>query len=187
MGKRRKNRRAERQAASLRDTGPNASGHYEPNPWSARGHTIETAPRELRANPHSNFPKRTTTQRMFDRYLAHGHITEREHQAANALWEFHHQAGLQAKVTGGYDPVMVSSSPDMGDRLAKWLDAALELTRLFRAIPYRSQGVVRAVVIEDRSAADWAKERGIGARDSKAYGLMRLRSGLSALCEHLGY
>jgi hypothetical protein len=179
--------RAEKRTASLRNSGPDETGNFGINPYAARGHVVEVAPKELRSNPNSSqFPKRVVTQRMLDRYLAHGHITASEWQAGNALWMFHHEAGRNAKVTGGYDPVMVSSSPDIGGRLASYLDAALEFNRLMMAVPYRSQGVIRAVVIDDQSASDWARSRGYGSRDSERHGLARLRPGLQALARCLG-
>lgn len=192
MVKRRNQRRAanraEKRRARLRDSGPDPSGNYDVSPYAARGHVVEVAPKELRSNPNSTqYPRRIVTQRMLDRYLAHGHITPAEWRAGDAMWQLHCELGRNARVTSGYDPVMVSTSPSMDGRLAKYLDAALFMTRLKRAIPYRCIGVVEAVVIEDRSASEWAKERGKGDRDSKGYGLARLRAGLQALADSLGH
>lgn len=178
---------AAKRAERLRNIGPDASGNYGVNPYAARGHLVEVAPKELRDNPNSQqFPKRIVTQRTIDRYLAHGHISAQEWKAAETLLRFWHEAGLHAKVTSGYDPVMVQSSPNMDARLAKYLDGALGYTRLMRAVPYHRQGVVRAVVIEDMIASDWARRRGYRRHDAERRGLGALRAGLQALVVHLG-
>ena len=185
-----KKRRARKRAnaAWLREGGPDPSGNYGVNPYAARGHVVEVAPKELRASATSQqFPQRTVTQRVIDRYRAHGHIATEEWRAANALWEFHCDAERIAKTTSGYDPVMVQSSPSMDGRLAKYLDGALGFVRMMKAVPYHSQGVVRAVVIDDQLASDWARARGYGDRDSERLGMVRLRAGLQALAHSLGY
>lgn len=187
MARKRKYRHAIRERDRLRDSGPDPSGNYSPNPYAARGHVIEIAPKDLdEVLPrNSQFPKRIATQRAIDRYLAHGLIGSTEWAAAEALLRYWTDAGMHSNVSAGYDPVMVQSSPDMSGRIAKWLDAALGFTRLMNAVPYRCQGVVRAVVIEDRNASDWARLRGFRHHDSERHGLVRLRSGLSALATHL--
>ena len=183
MGKRRNQRRsAARASKRMRDPGPDPGGNFDVSPYAARGHVVEVAPKELRSNPNSDqFPKRIVTQRVIDRYRAHGHITEDEWKVANRLWAFWVEKEMQAKTTSGYDPVMVQSSPSIDGRLAKYLDAALGFNRMMRAVPYHLKGVVRAVVVEDWPASDWARKRGIGHRDAKAYGMECLRAGLQAL------
>jgi hypothetical protein len=182
--------RASRRAARkerLRDGGPDPSGNYDVNPYAARGHVVEVAPKELRSNPNSQqFPKRIATQRVIDRYRAHNHITDREWRAANELWEFHCEAGRIASMASSYDPVMVQASPGNDGRLASYLDAALRFTRLMRAVDYHCQGVVRTVVIEDLPASEWARGRGYRHHDAERHGLDRLRAGLQGLAAHLG-
>lgn len=188
MARKRRSRRA-KAIERLRDSGPDASGNFGVNPYAARGHVVETAPKELRSNADSSqFPKRIITQRVIDRYRAHGHITHAEWQAANALWEIWCASGLEAKVISGYEPVTTHGQANQDGKIAKRVDAVTALTVLMGdAIPYRCRGVVRAVVIEDRSASDWAKTRGKGDRDSERHGLARLRPGLQALAHVLGY
>lgn len=180
--------REEKARARLRDTGPDQSGNYSVNPYAARGHLVEVAPKDLGKElpPHSQFPKRIQAK-MFDAYKARHHITEKEHKAAVAIWDAWTDAGLEAKVTSGYDPVMVQSSQDMDGRISKKVDGLQRLDALMKEVPYRCRGVVRAVVIEDRCASEWARVRGKGTRDSKGHGMMRLRSGLSALASFLRY
>jgi hypothetical protein len=126
MSRKRKHRRANARAERLRDGGPDETGRYGVNPYAARGHVVEVAPKELRSSSTSDqFPKRVITQRMLDRYRAHGHITPEQWRAGNALWEFHVEKDRVARTTSGYDPVMVQSSPSIDGRLAKYLDAAL--------------------------------------------------------------
>lgn len=176
-----------RDSIAMADPGKNASGHFDVPPYVARGHLVDTAPRDLRASPDSQFPKRIATQRVIDRYRAHGHISEREWKAANFLWSLWCEAGSNARMASAYDPVMVSSSPDMGGTVAKRLDAAAQFVALMAKVPYRSAGCVRAVVIEDWSASQWARGRGYTRHDSEAHGLKRLRPGLSALADSFGY
>ena len=178
---------AAKRAERLRNTGPDASGNFGVNPWSARGHVVEVAPKELRDNPNSQqFPKRIATQRMIDRYFAHGHISQAEHRAADAMWQAWVDSGLEARVCAGYDPDVVQGGRASTDGMvAARVDGANAMTGILQALPYRCRGVVRAVVIEDRSAADWARQRGYGRRDSERRGIVRLRSGLQALSQHL--
>jgi hypothetical protein len=177
------------EAIGKRDRGRDADldkpvgGNFGPTAAAQRLHRVDVAPKSLdKLLPKdSQFPKRIVTQRMIDRYLAHRHISQDEWKAAEMLLQFWMDKEMQAKTTSGYDPVMVQSSPNMDGRLAKYLDAALGYTRLMKAVPYHCQGVVMAVVIEDRSASDWARRRGYGRRDSERLGMERLRQGLSAL------
>lgn len=190
MGKRRKSRSARiKERARLIDPGPDASGRYAPSPYALQhGHQVETAPKELRSTPDSSFPKRIITQRIVDRYRTHGHISEREWKAANAIWKFWCEAGLEARLSAGYDPDAVGGGAASTDgALAKRIDGALWMVNLWEVIPYRSRGVVRAVVIEDRSASDWARERGFRGRDSERHGLDRLSQGLRALADVWAY
>ena len=187
MARRRKHRKA-RADDRLRDSGPDASGNYGVNPYAARGHDVEVAPKELRSNAASEqFPKRITTQRAVDRYLARGYITRAEWQAANALWSLWCEAELEARVTSGYDPVMVQSSPNMDGRIAKRLDGAVRFLALMRAVPYRSRGIVHAVVIQDWTVTDWDHLARRQSGDSTNHAFARLRSGLSAIAVDLGY
>ncbi len=181
-------RLAAKRAERLRSIGPDASGNYGVNPYAARGHVVEVAPKELRDNPNSQqFPKRVVTQRMIDRYLAHGHITDSEWKAADAMWRAWCDAGLEARVCAGYDPDVVSGGGSTDGVVAARLDGADWMVRMMGVIPTRCRGVVRAVVIEDISAADWARKWGYGDRASKSHGLARLTQGLSALAQHLGH
>ena len=189
MGRRRKSRSIKAKGAErLRDPGPDEGGRYSPSPWALQhGHMVETAPRDLRATPDSSFPKRIATQRIIDRYRAHGHLEHREWQAANALWSLWCHAGLEAKVTSGYEPVTIGGTSNQDHKIAKRLDGAMAFLEAMRAVPYRSQGAVRAVVVQDWTASQWARGRGYTGRDSERLGLTRLRSGLQALAAHLGY
>jgi DNA-directed RNA polymerase specialized sigma24 family protein len=181
--------REEKARAKLRDVGPDPGGNYSVNPYAARGHIVEVAPKELRDNPNSTqFPKRIATQRMIDRYLAHGHISDAEWKAADAMWQAWLHAGLEARVCAGYDPDAVSGGRVSTDGIvAARIDGAAAMEHLLAQMPARCRGVVRAVVIEDISASDWARERGYGERASKSHGLARLSQGLSALAQHLGH
>lgn len=185
---RRRIRARDAKSERIVDPGRDASGNFGPSPFHVRKIDVQSAPKDIgKELPRdSQYPKRAT-ERALDWYRAHKHITDAEWKAGNALWEFHCEAGRVARTTAGYDPVVVQRSSDMDGRLAAFLDAALEFNRLMTAVPYRSQGVVRAVAIDGRSASEWAKERGKGDRDSKTHGLDRLRQGLSALAQHLGY
>jgi hypothetical protein len=172
----------------LQDPGPDEGGRFSPSPYALQhGHVVEVAPQELRITKDSSFPKRITTQRVIDRYRSQGHITLREWRAANYLWQLWCESGSNARLASAYDPVMVSSSPNLDGMIAKRVDAAAMFLDVIRCVPYRSTGCVRAVVIEDWSASQWARGRGYSRHDSEHHGLTRLRPGLSALADHLGY
>jgi len=186
MARRYRNRRSKH--GRIRDPGPDASGNYDVSPYAARGHLIEVAPKELRSNPNSQaFPKRITTQRVIDRYRAQGHITPAEWNVAHFLWSAWVRAGGEARLTAGYDPVVVSSSPNPGALLARKMDAAALVESMLRDIPYRSRGCVRAVVLEDMTATAWARSRSYKGHDSEHHGLTRLRAGLQALVAIFAY
>lgn len=190
MARRRKSRSAKAKAMRMVDTGPDEGGRWSPSPWLLQhGHVVETAPKDLGGElpKDSAFPKRIATQRMIDRYRTHGHIDLREWRAANHLWTLWHEAGLNARLASGYDPVMVQSSKSTDGLVAKKVDAATMFVSVMAGVPYRSAGVVRAVVIEDWSASQWANGRGFVGRDSERHGLARLRPGLQALARILGY
>ncbi len=177
----------QRDAKALEDPGADASGNYSPAPSSARGHTVERAHREARKSQGSQFPKRITTQRVIDRYRAQGHITPAEWRAASFLWDAWVRAGAGARLASGYDPVVVSSSSSPGALLARQMDAAALVVSMLADVPYRSRGCVRAVVIEDLTAAEWARGRGFRHHDSEHHGLARLRAGLQALVAIFSY
>jgi hypothetical protein len=179
-----------RDGKRLADPGRDAGGNFSPSPMATRGHKVETAPKDLgkELQKNSQFPKRIAAQRAIDWYFTRKHITRAEWQAANTLWELWCTSGLEAKVTSGYEPVTTGGSPSQDHKIAKRVDAVVAFAVLMGdAVPYHCRGVVRAVVIEDQSASDWARRRGYSARDSKAHGLDRLRSGLQALSHTLGY
>lgn len=178
-----------RDAKKLRDPGRDGSGNYSPSPYAARGHDVEIAPKSLGKElpKEASFPKRITTQRMIDRYKARSQVTLRQWRAANTLWEWWNAMGLEQRVAAGYEIVTVHSSPSKDGLIAKKLDAATCWTEAMQAVPYRSRGVVRAVVVEDQSAGAWAHQRGVRRDDSGRVGMGRLRAGLQALAEHLKY
>ncbi len=172
-----------REAKRIADPGKDISGNFDVSPYAARGHIVEMAPKDLGKElpKESQFPKRINTQRVIDRYKAQGHITPAEWNAANFLWSAWMQSGGCAKVTAGYDPVVVNSSPNTDALAAKRIDAAALVVSMLSDVPYRSRGCVRAVVIDDITASDWARGRGYRHHDSERRGLKRLRTGLQAL------
>lgn len=173
-----------REAKALADPGPDEGGRMSPSPYALQhGHRVETAPKSLgKELPKDGaFPKRVATQRVIDRYKAHGHIDHLEWLAANRLWELWVSAGAEFRVCAGYDPVFIQASPSVDHIMAKRVDAAVVLNDIWSGLPRRSRGCVRAVVIEDMPAADWARMRGYGDRASKVHGMDRLRLGLQGL------
>lgn len=174
-----------RQMKALTDPGPDPSGNYRPSPMAARGNVVEVAPKDLRSSATSDsFPKRVTTQRVIDTYRARGHIDDREWAAGNHLWELFVSAGAEFRVTSGYDPIFVQSSQDTDRIIARRVDAATWLNEIWANLPWRSKGCVRAVVIEDRWASDWARDRGYSKNQSRTHGLERLRLGLQGLADY---
>lgn len=183
-------RKRDADAARLVDPGKNIfSGKFDVSPYAARGHQIGVAPKKLGAElpKDGSFPKRIETQRMIDRYKIRSQITLAQFRAAEFLLEAWQSAGLESKLVAGYDPVGVPASSTTDALIAKKVDGVVAWNTLIDVIPYHSRGVVRAVVIEDRSAGDWARERGYRRDDSGRIGMGRLRAGLTALAAHLGY
>lgn len=178
-----------RDARRSADPGRDASGNFGVSSDAARGHTIEVAPKSLGAElpKESAFPKRITTQRMVDRYKVRSQITLKQWRAADALFAHWLDLGLEHRLTAGYDPVVVQSSPSKDALIAKKVDGMTWWIEAMAVVPYRSRGVVRAVVIEDQSAGSWARARGYRADDSGRIGMERLRAGLQALVDYLGY
>lgn len=171
------------------DPGRDASGNFGVSAPAARGHTIEAAPKTLGPElpKDSAFPKRVTTQRMIDRYKVRSQITLKQWRAADALFAHWVDLGLEQRLAAAYDLVAVRSSPSKDGLIAKRVDAVTWWTEAMAVVPYRSRGVVRAVVIEDQSAGSWARARGYRADDSGRIGMERLRAGLQALADHLGH
>lgn len=178
-----------RDAKRLRDPGKDASGNFDVSPYAARGHQVAVAQKKLGAElpKDGSFPKRIETQRMIDRYKIRSQITLKQFRAAEFLLEAWQASGLEPSMVANYDPVNVSGNSTKDALIAKRVDAATTWVALIDMVPYRSRGVVRAVVVEDLSAGEWALARGYRRDDSGRIGMGRLRSGLSALVVHLGY
>lgn len=180
---------ARRDAKKLRDAGPDASGNFAPSPYAARGHDVAVAPKAMgKELPlDASYPKMVATQRVIDRYKARSQITLKQFRAAEFLLRTWMESGLEPNMAANYDPVQIPGSTTMDARIEKRVDATASWLSLMEAVPYHSRGVIRAVVIEDRTAGDWARQRGIRRDDSGRVGMGRLRAGLSALVDHLRY
>lgn len=178
-----------REAKRLADTGKDISGNFDVSPYAARGQRVVTAPKDIGKElpKESQFPKMIATQRVIDHYRDRGHISQAEWEAANFLWSVWVQAGGSSKMVAGYDPVVVSSSPSTDGMVAKRMDAAALVVSMLTDVPYRSRGCVRAVVIDDITASEWARGRGYRHHDSERHGLERLRAGLQALVGVFSY
>jgi hypothetical protein len=176
-------------AARIVDPGKNLAGHFDVSPYAARGHDVGVAPKKLGAEipKDGSFPRRIETQRMIDRYKVRSQITFRQFRAAEFLLEAWQTSGLEPKMVAAYDPVNVRSSSTKDALIASRVDATSTWLALMEVVPYHSRGVVTAVVIEDRSAGDWARGRGYRPDDSGRIGMRRLRAGLQALADHLNY
>lgn len=177
-------------AARIVDPGKDIfSGKFDISPYAARGHQVAMAPKKLGPEipKDGSFPKRIETQRMIDRYRVRSQITLKQFRAAEFLLSVWQASGLEPKMVAGYDPVGVPGSSTTDTLIAKRVDATMSWVALMEVVPYRSRGVVRAVVIDDQSAGAWAHQRGIRRDDSGRVGMGRLRAGLSALVEHLRY
>lgn len=182
-------RRRDTDAARIVDPGPDATGNFGVSPYAARGHHVGIAPKKLGAEipKDGSFPKRVETQRMIDRYRIRSQITWAQFRAAEFLLETWQASGLEPKMVAAYDPVGVRGSSTKDALIASRVDATSAWVTLMEVIPYHSRGVVTAVVVEDRSAGDWARGRGYRRDDSGRIGMGRLRAGLSALAAHLNY
>jgi hypothetical protein len=177
-----------RDAKKYRETGRDPAGNFGPSPYAARGHQVEVAPKDLGKElpAQSQFPKRIATQRVIDRYRAHGHITTKEWLAGDRLWQLWHAAGWNPAVTSAYVGKVDNNTTHSG-QLSHRIEAAEAFLKAMKAVPYHAKGVVQHVVIIDASASDWARVRGYGQRHSQRLGLKRLRQGLSALVAHFRY
>lgn len=178
---------AAKRAERLRNVGPDASGNYGVNPYAARGHVVEVAPKELRDNPNSQqFPKLIATQRPLDRYMRRKRISIEEYRAGEALWQAWCNANLEPRLCAGYDPDAVSGGASVDALVAARIDGADTIVSMLGLMPRHCRGVVRAVVIEGMTASAWARQWGYAQRASEVHGLARLIQGLRALAQHLG-
>ena len=171
----------------LRDPGRDASGNFSPSPYAERGHRIETAPREMRDRPDSQFPKRISTQRVIDRLLDRGVISALEWRAAKALWEAYCGAGEAARLVAAYSPISVHSTPDPDGLACMRIDAGGRYMALRAMIPARCLGVVIHVVINDWELSTWGLRTVRSERARRQKGEMRISQGLSALARRLRY
>lgn len=181
-----------REAKALADPGRDEGGRMSPSPYALQhGHRVETAPKSLgKELPKDGaFPKRIVTQRVIDRYKAHKHITGREWLAADRLLQTWHEARVTPTTTALYSPThgVINKMPSSDEKIARHMEAAVTMVEIWEAgVPWRCRGCVQAVVIDDMSAADWARKRGYGQNQSKTHGLARLRQGLQALADYFG-
>ena len=189
MARKRRNRAKQRRAdaRAVRDGGPDESGRYGISSYAARGHVVETAPRELRSNPDSQYPKRITTQRILDRYLSGGLITEKQWKAGDRVWQLYVATGLMPNLTASYSPVFVDNVGDPEKRMIGREDATLQLMKTMTNIGGMGASCARFVIIEDGSAADWAKTKGCGNRTCGSVGMFVLRGALDDLIRIFGY
>lgn len=180
---------AHRDAKKLRDPGSDASGNFAPSPYAVRGHDVEVAPKALGEElpKDASYPKMVATQRVIDRYKARSQISLKQFRAAELLLRAWMDSGLEPSMVANYDPVQIPGSTTVDARISKRVDGTMAWLELLDAVPYHSRGVVRAVVIEDRTAGEWARQRGVRRDDSGRVGMGRLRAGLSALVDHLRY
>lgn len=179
-----------RQAKALRDPGRDHAGNYDVHPHQlAHGHKAGLAPPDLRASPESSFPRRIETQRYIDRCLVRGHLSRRQHQAAERFLSDWTATGRNSLVSVAYAPRLVDGGTMHPERrmigrtgaVIEYEKAVAELGRLERAC-------VQAVVIEDMTASDWARSRGVQREQSaQAVGTFTLRAALDTLSDHYGY
>ncbi|CAB4167474.1 hypothetical protein UFOVP860_22 [uncultured Caudovirales phage] len=176
-----------RDGKRMRDPGRDASGNFGPSPYAERGHRMETAPREMRDRPESQFPKRLSTQRVVDRLLDRGVISAMEWRAAKALWEAYCGAGEAARLVAAYSPNSVHSTPDPDGLACKRIDAGGHYMALRSMIPARCLGVVIHVVINDWELSAWGLRTVRSERARRQQGEKRISKGLSALARRLKY
>jgi hypothetical protein len=178
-----------REAKRMADRGPDEGGRYGPSPYAARGHIVETAPKDLGKElpRNSQFPLRIATQRIFDVYKAKQFITAREHRAADRLLRIWHQTGRDPKLIANYSPdqVRASADPDArmvgrGDAMAEW-DACRALTGVlgFELLVH--------VVIWDRPAGEWTTRKAMPDRRRMDFAMDMLRQNLDILARHFRY
>lgn len=178
-----------REAKRLADPGPNDSGHFAPSPYSARGHTIGTAPKELGTElpKHSAYPKRNETQRMIDRYQKQGFLTVRQWKSANRLWRIWRDSGRDPSMIGNYSPDRIPGAADVHDRMIGKTEAVADWEDCRRLCGVLGFELLVDVVIWDRTAADWAAGKGHPTRDQATIGMALLRGTLDTLTAHFRY
>lgn len=176
-----------RDAKRLVDPGRDASGNFGVSPLAAQHHTVDTAPKDMRAGPDSQFPKRITTQRVIDRLKARGNITETEWKAANTLWEWWCAAQTGDRLTAAYEPVTVYSPANPGALVARRMEAAQAYVVSLSLIPNRCLGIVKHVVINDWELSEWGVNTRRSSRSKRREATNRLSQGLQALARSMGY
>jgi hypothetical protein len=177
-----------REAKRLADPGPDEGGRWAPSPYVLQhGHRAEAAPRELAVTPDSSFPKRISTQRMIDRYRVSSAITVRQWKAADRFWRDYVKTGLMPNLTASYSPVFVDSVGDPERAIVGRGDATLDFQKAMAVLGRTALSCIRAVVVEDRPASDWAHGSGASRRSCKDVGMFTLRQALDDLCGHYRY
>ena len=98
---------------------------------------------------------RVTNQRWLDIYLKKDVITYEHFMAASRLYSIWSAAGFRQSVTIKYDPLLVGySSSDMSERQSACIADYNKIADKMGKITF---SILRAVVIENYSASDWAR------------------------------
>ena len=128
---------------------------------------------------------KNVTQTNLQRYWRRKKITDRQYVAGEQLWLHYYYANLEAGVTGRYEDAPRSSSPDL-QFSATWkqMDHRKAYMGAMNDIGYSSRQCLRAMVIEDQSAQDYALSNGQPERSAFEIGIFALQQSLEALANH---
>jgi len=124
-----------------------------PTPEFLAKHSIE----EIETRQAGKKRIRVTDQLWIDYYLKHNHIEPYQYAAATRLLALYRAAGRVQKMTGSMEGMPKGGSAEMTERAS---DAFADFNKIARRMGRESYSCVEEVVLHDRSAADWARQKG---------------------------
>lgn len=120
--------------------------------------------------------KRVETQRVLDRYLIRGQISQRQHDAGDRLYRTYVSCGGLMRLTASYE---IRVDGRKSDALTSQLQAVEQLERAKRFIGRQFWPALVAVCLYDKSSRDWA----IGEDEHPDSGMNLLRRTLDRLAD----
>ena len=126
---------------------------FLPTPEFLSKHSVE----EIETRQAGKKRIRVTDQLWIDYYLKHKHIEAYQYAAATRLLALYRAAGRAQKMTGSMEGMPKGSSGEMSERAS---DAFADFQKIARRMGRESYSCVEEVVLHDRSAADWARQKG---------------------------
>lgn len=137
---------------------------------------------DFRVEGNSESHVRILNQTPISRYFRRGLIDRRQFDAAETMWRDHYQAGQEPRVVIDLTRISRAQTDDMPARI---IDARARLGKAYAALGQLGTPVIQFVVLDHKSAADWAHWKGIGTgKSAEKIGMALLRMALTILADH---